>query len=409
MELPLIYFYFPIWNCLSIPNSSIQREGAVSRATAGARACPSALPRLGVLVARVASHRENERALGLENGYGLIARAMPYFEEIDPLADEADRGGSAHLTPLSQNEGGHVHFLERGSAMARLGFIGLGKMGGRAAKRLLDAGHTVTGYNRTRSKAEWLLDAGMQWGTSPRQVAEQSEIIFSMVTNTAAFEEICAGEDGVLAGLQAGQIFIDMSTISVAVSRATAERVAALGAHMLDVPISGNVTHVTQGTASLIVGGERAIFEQVQPVLRDISSKINYVGGNGQAILMKIAINLSLPVQFLAFSEGILLAEKMGISREAAIETWCNSAVASPATIHRAPFVLEKPEEVWFDVTMMQKDLLLALELGRSAEVPLPSVALAHELLTAARGMGLAAQDFAVIFEVLARMSGLSQ
>lgn len=291
--------------------------------------------------------------------------------------------------------------------MAHVGFIGLGKMGGRVAKRLLDAGHTVTGYNRTQAKAQWLLDAGMQWAASPRQVTEQSEVIFSMVTNTAALQEICDGDDGILAGLQAGSVYVDMSTISVDVSRVIAEQVVSRGAHMLDVPISGNIVHVTEGTCSLIVGGERSIFEQVRPLLQDITSKMNYVGGNGQALLMKIAINLSLPVQFLGFCEGILLAEKNGIPRATAIETWSNSALASPATSHRAPFVLQKPEEVWFDVTMMQKDMLLALELGRASGVSLPSVALSNELLTAARGMGLAEEDFAIMFEVLARMSGL--
>lgn len=293
--------------------------------------------------------------------------------------------------------------------MARLGFIGLGKMGGRVAKRLLDAGHTVIGYNRTRAKAQWLLDAGMQWAESPRQVTEQSDVIFSMVTNTAAFQEIVHGEQGILAGLAPGKVYADMSTISATVSRETAEQVAAKGAHMLDVPISGNPAHVAEGTASLIVGGEQAIFEQVRPLLLAITPKVNHVGGNGQAILMKISINLSLATQFLGFCEGILLAEKNGIPRTTAIEVWSNSALASPATSHRARFVLQKPEDAWFDVNMMQKDLLLALELGRASDVPLPSVALSNELLTAARAMGLADQDFAVMFEVLARMSGLEK
>ncbi|HLJ34714.1 MAG TPA: NAD(P)-dependent oxidoreductase [Ktedonobacteraceae bacterium] len=293
--------------------------------------------------------------------------------------------------------------------MAQLGFIGLGKMGGRVAKRLLDAGHTVTGYNRTKSKAGWLLDAGMQWGASPRQVVENAAVTFSMVTNTAAFHEILNGDDGILSALAPGKVYIDMSTISVGTSREFAERVAKKGAHMLDAPLSGNVIHVEQGTVSMIVGGDQAIFEQVKPVLRDITPKISYVGGNGQAILMKIAINLSLPVQFLGFCEGILLAEKNGIPREKAIEAWRNSALASPATWHRAPFVLEKPDEVWFDVNMMQKDLLLALELGRTSDVPLPSVALSNELLTAARAMGLASEDFAVMFDVMAQMSGVKK
>lgn len=293
--------------------------------------------------------------------------------------------------------------------MARLGFIGLGKMGGRVAKRLLDAGHTVTGYNRTRAKAQWLLEAGMQWAESPRQVAEQSDVIFSMVTNTAALQKICNGADGILAGLGPGKVYVDMSTISATVSCEIAEQVVASGAHMLDVPISGNVNHVTQGTASLIVGGEKAIFEQIRPLLMDITPKVNYAGGNGKALLMKIAINLSLPVQFLGFCEAVLLAEKNGIPRETAIEVWCNSALASPATSHRAPFVLQKPDEVWFDVNMMQKDLQLALELGKTTDVPLLSVALSNEVLTMARAMGLAREDFAVMFEVLARMSGLNQ
>jgi 3-hydroxyisobutyrate dehydrogenase-like beta-hydroxyacid dehydrogenase len=291
--------------------------------------------------------------------------------------------------------------------MANLGFIGLGKMGGRVAKRLVDAGHTVTGYNRTESKAQWLLDGGMQWGESPRQVVEKSDVIFSMVTNTAALHEILRGDDGLLSALKPGKVYIDMSTISASASREVAAQVVAKGAHMLDAPVSGNVIHVQEGTVSMIVGGEQATFEQVLPILLDITPKVTYVGGNGQAILMKIAINLSLSTQFLGFCEGILLAEKNGIPRATAIEAWRNSALASPATWHRAPFILEKPEEVWFDVNMMQKDLLLALELGRTSDVPLPSVALSNELLTAARAMGMAKEDFAVMFDVLARMAGL--
>ncbi|MGH2496201.1 MAG: NAD(P)-dependent oxidoreductase [Ktedonobacteraceae bacterium] len=291
--------------------------------------------------------------------------------------------------------------------MANLGFIGLGKMGGRAAKRLVNAGHTVTGYNRTKSKAQWLLDAGMQWGESPRQVTEKSDIIFSMVTNTAALHEILHGDDGILIALSPGKVYIDMSTISASASREVAAQVAAKGAHMLDAPLSGNVIHVEQGTVSMIVGGEQATFESVLPVLHDITPRVTYVGGNGQAILMKIAINLSLSTQFLGFCEGILLAEKNGIPRATAVEAWRNSALASPATWHRAPFILEKPEEIWFDVNMMQKDLLLALELGRTSDVPLPSVALSNELLTAARAMGMAKEDFAVMFDVLARMAGV--
>jgi 3-hydroxyisobutyrate dehydrogenase-like beta-hydroxyacid dehydrogenase len=124
---------------------------------------------------------------------------------------------------------------------------------------------------------------------------------------------------------------------------------------------------------------------------------------------MKIATNLSLTAQMLAFSEGVLLAEKSGIQREIAVEVLTHSAIASPMVQYRGPFVLQMPEEAWFDVNMMQKDLVLALELGRQLDVPLPTTSLTNEYLSAARGMGLAKQDFAVMFEVLARMSGVSQ
>src|ERR671925_35899 len=293
--------------------------------------------------------------------------------------------------------------------MAHLGFIGLGVMGSRMVKRLLDAGHTVTGYNRTRSKAQWLLAQGMQWGETPATVARSGEIVLSMVANTAALQAVTGGADGVVAGLRPGAIFVDMSTVSPTVSRALAAQVATKGAHMLDAPVSGSVITLEEGRLSLMVGGSRDAFDRVLPTLQDIGPKVTYVGVNGLAASMKIATNLSLAVQMLAFSEGVLLAEKSGIARETAVEVLLNSVIASPMVKYRGPFVLEMPEEAWFDVNMMQKDLLLALDMGRELDVPLPTTAVTNEMLTAARGMGLAAKDFAMVFEVLARMAGLKR
>jgi 3-hydroxyisobutyrate dehydrogenase-like beta-hydroxyacid dehydrogenase len=292
--------------------------------------------------------------------------------------------------------------------MADLGFIGLGVMGSRMLKRLLDAGHTITGYNRTRSKAQWLLELGMQWGETPAAVAQAADVVLSMVAHTAALQAITSGTDGVLAGLRPGSIFVDMSTVSPAVSRALAAQVAAMGAHMLDAPVSGSVITLEEGRLSLMVGGDRAAFERVRPILQDIGPKVTYVGANGLAAAMKIATNLSLAVQMLAFSEGVLLAEKSGIARQTAVEVLLNSVIASPMVKYRGPFVLGQPEEAWFDVNMMQKDLLLALDMGRELDVPLPTTAVTNEMLTAARGMGLADKDFAVVFQVLAQMSGLT-
>lgn len=292
--------------------------------------------------------------------------------------------------------------------MAELGFIGLGTMGGRMAKRLVDAGHTVMGYNRTKAKARWLLDAGMAWGESPRAVVEASDVIFSMVTNTAALEAITQGPDGVLAGLRPGKLYVDMSTVSPSASRALAARVAETGARMLDAPVSGSPVTLEQGALSIMVGGDADAVERVRPILQDIGPKVTHVGANGLAITMKIAVNLSLAVQFLAFSEGLLLVEKSGIARETALEVLLHSVVASPSLKYRGPFVLDMPDEAWFDVNMMQKDMLLALELGRDVDVPLPTVAITNEWLTTARALGLADKDFAILFDVLARMSGVT-
>ncbi|MGA8151886.1 MAG: NAD(P)-dependent oxidoreductase [Terriglobales bacterium] len=293
--------------------------------------------------------------------------------------------------------------------MANLGFVGLGTMGGQMVSRLLDKGHTVTGYNRTRSKAQWLIDKGMRWADSPRAVAAAADVTFAMVTNSAALVTIMEGPDGLLAGISAGKIFVDISTVSPNVSRALAAKVREKGADMLDSPVSGSVITLQEGRLSVMVGGRKETFERVKTILQDIGPKVTHVGDNGLALSMKIAVNLSLAVQMLAFSEGVLLAEKSGIPRETAVDVLTHSAVASPMIQYRGPFVLQQPAEAWFDVNMMQKDMLLAMELGRQLDVPLPTTAVSNEFLTAARGMGMAKLDFACVFDVLARMSGVTK
>ncbi len=291
--------------------------------------------------------------------------------------------------------------------MANLGFVGLGVMGGNMVERLLNKGHTVTGYNRTRGKAERLIEKGMRWADSPGAVAEAADITLSMVTNSAALQAVAEGPNGMLAGLSRGKVLVDMSTVSPEFSRSLAGKVREKGADMVDSPVSGSVITLQEGKLSVMVAGRRETFERVRPVLQDLGHKVTYVGDNGLALSMKIAINLALAVQMRAFSEGVLLAEKSGIARETAVDVFTHSAVASPMVQYRGPFVLRMPEEAWFDVNMMQKDMLLALEMGRRLDVPLPTTAVANEFLTAARGMGLAKQDFACVFKVLAQMSGV--
>ena len=293
--------------------------------------------------------------------------------------------------------------------MAKLGFIGLGVMGGNMVARLLEKGHAVTGYNRTRDKAQWLIERGMKFADCPKAVAANSDITLSMVTNAAALAAIADGPDGLLAGLTPGKFHIDMSTVSPEVSRALAAKVREKGADMIDAPVSGSVITLQQGKLSVMVGGRKETFERLKPLLEDIGPKVTHVGDNGIALAMKIAVNLQLAVQMMAFSEGVLLAEKSGIAREVAVDVMVHSAIASPMIQYRGPFVLQQPEEAWFDCNMMQKDLLLAMEMGRKLNVPLPGTALSNEFITAARGMGWEKLDFAVVFDVLARMAGVPQ
>src|ERR1700680_1929519 len=293
--------------------------------------------------------------------------------------------------------------------MANLGFVGLGVMGSQMVNRLLGKGHSVTGYNRTRSKAEWLIKKGMKWADSPRAVVEAADVTFSMVTNSAALGAVMNGPDGMLAGVTTGKILVDKSTVRPSCSREVAAKVREKGGDMVDAPVSGSVITLQEGKLSVMVGGCKDTFERVKTLLQDIGPKVTYVGDNGLALVMKIGTNLSLAVQMLAFSEGVLLAEKSGIKREVAVDVLINSAVASPMIKYRGPFVLQLPPQAWFNVNMMQKDMLLALELGRQVDVPMPTTAISNEFLTAARAMGLVEQDFGVVFDVLAHMSGVKR
>ena len=293
--------------------------------------------------------------------------------------------------------------------MANLGYIGLGMMGGRVATRLLSKGHRVTGYNRTRSKAEKLVASGLDVAASPGKVVQAADVTFVMVANPDALRAVANGPDGFIDGVVPGKIVVDMSTVGPALSRDLAARVRDKGGQMLDAPVSGSVLTLEQGKLSIMVGGDRETYDRVKPLLEDIGPKVTYVGASGLAVSMKIATNISVAVQMLAFAEGVLLAEKSGIARATAVDVMTHSAIASPMLQYRGPFVLQMPDETWFNVNLMQKDIQLALELGRQLTVPLPTAAATNEWLTAARAMGLADQDYAAVFDALARAAGVQR
>ena len=284
-----------------------------------------------------------------------------------------------------------------------IGLIGLGAMGSRIAGRLLDAGHPVYGTNRTAAKAELLLERGLIWMSTPREVAASVDVVLSMVTDDAALEAISAGPQGLLAGLQPGQVYVDMSTVSPQASRRLAERVRARGAQMLDAPVSGSIPQAESGTLTIMVGGDRQAFAAVEPLLRELGQTVTHIGPNGHGLILKLAINISLAVQTLAFSEGLLLAERAGVDPELAAEVMSASPIGSPMLKARIPLLLDLPEHAWFDVELMQKDIRLARQTANDLQIPLPSATVADEILTEARQLGYGHRDLAAIHNVLAR------
>jgi 3-hydroxyisobutyrate dehydrogenase-like beta-hydroxyacid dehydrogenase len=184
-----------------------------------------------------------------------------------------------------------------------LGFVGLGHMGGNMAARLLDAGYPVYGQARHREHAESLVRAGLQWRDTPRAGAAPAAIVFTSLPDDAVLEDVASGPDGILAGLAAGKVWVDMSTVSPSVSRSVVERVDAVGAAMLDAPVSGSVPQVQAGTLTIMVGGDEDAYARVEPILRTLGTP-THVGANGQGLVLKLAINISLAVQMLAFADA---------------------------------------------------------------------------------------------------------
>jgi 3-hydroxyisobutyrate dehydrogenase-like beta-hydroxyacid dehydrogenase len=289
----------------------------------------------------------------------------------------------------------------------RVGFAGLGAMGAGIAQRLLDAGFTVVGWNRTKAKAQDLLDAGMGWADTPRELAASADVVFTMLTNTAAVTAIADGPEGVLAGLRPGTVWADISTIAPEASVALAERVAATGARFLDCPVSGSPATLAAGQMSVMVGGEREAFDHVAPVLHAIGPKVTYIGPNGHAILTKVAINLALVTSVTAFAEGVALVEKAGVDRAAVVDAVLKSVIASPVIGYRAPLLVEDTA-VFADVELQQKDLVLAQDLARRLGTAVPLTSVTSDMLSAARSSSAVDRDFVVsVHEAYRRLGGM--
>jgi 3-hydroxyisobutyrate dehydrogenase-like beta-hydroxyacid dehydrogenase len=286
------------------------------------------------------------------------------------------------------------------SSATTVGFVGLGHMGGAMAARLLAAGHPVLGTSRSRPHAEDLLRLGVQWRDSPREVAAGADVLVSSLPDDRALDVASSGPDGVLAGLREGAVWVEMSTVSPPASRELAACARKERATLLDAPVSGSVPQARAGALTIMVGGDPEAYDRVAPLLRELGSP-THVGSNGQGLVLKLAINISLAVQMLAFSEGLLLATRSGIDRDLARDVMTSSAIGSPMLKARAPLVFDLPSEAWFSLALMHKDVDLARDVARRLGVPVPTADRAGELLGLAGVLGYGTSDLAALYRVL--------
>lgn len=239
----------------------------------------------------------------------------------------------------------------------------------------------------------------MKWAESPKKLSERCAVIVMSLSDDQAVTDIINGSDGLLSGSITEKVIIDMSTISPEVSRKLASEVRDNRGYMLDAPISGNPIAVKEGKTIIMVGGNEDSFIKTKPILEAMSPKVFYIGENGHALYLKLAININLAAQFYAFSESMLLAQKAGLDLKKAIEISTNSFIASPNIQQRAAYILSPPEEQLFSIKLMQKDILLALEQGRKLGVPLLNAAITNEALTTANALDYGDKDLSILFK----------
>jgi 3-hydroxyisobutyrate dehydrogenase-like beta-hydroxyacid dehydrogenase len=285
--------------------------------------------------------------------------------------------------------------------MERIGFIGMGLMGVPMSKRLLAAGYSLTVWNRTKSKAEDLIQAGAKWADSAKDVAASSDVVITMVTNSQSVEEVVCGAGGVLDGAHDGLILIDMSSIDATTSRSVAKRAASVGVGMLDAPVTGSVPQAVDGILGVMVGGERKLFDAVQPILGVLGSKVLYVGPSGAGSTMKLLNQLVFAVTLEVNAEALVLATKAGIDPMLLMDVLASGGARSGAMETRGPRILQRDFAPRFSLDNQHKDLTNALALAQDLKVSVPAGAAVHEIYQAARAQGKGGLDSAAVIQVL--------
>ncbi len=297
-----------------------------------------------------------------------------------------------------------VCFL-KGGFMQRMGFIGIGIMGRPMSGRLLEAGYPLMIWNRTKEKAKDLLAAGATWGNSPKAVAQSSDIVITMVTDSAASEEVICGKSGILEGMHPGLIMVDMSSIAPEMSRSIAERARAKGVLMLDAPVTGNPKVASEGKLGIMVGGPKETFEACLPIFEKMGVKIIHVGENGKGTTLKLINNLVMGVAIEAVAEALVLAVKSGIEPQKVLEITSVGGARTGAMEVRGPWMIKHDFSPHFSANNMYKDLSSAMKLAEEVGASLPATSIAREILRAAKSQGKGDLDSAVVVTVLEAMA----
>jgi 2-hydroxy-3-oxopropionate reductase len=286
----------------------------------------------------------------------------------------------------------------------RVGFVGLGIMGRPMAKNLLAAGHQLTVWNRSRPGIDALLEAGAAEGASPRNVADRSEVVVTIVGDSPDVEQVALGEDGIIAGAHPGLVHVDMSTISPEVTRRIAEEYSRAGVEMLDGPVSGGETGAINGTLSIMVGGKKEVFERCRPLFDAMGRSVTYCGPVGAGQTVKLCNQVVVSVTNMAVCEALVLSAKAGVPPQTMLEAISGGAAQSWQLLNLAPKMIGRDFRPGFKVWHQQKDLRLALEVARNNQLPLPATALVHQLFAAVEADGFREEGTQALVRALEKL-----
>lgn len=286
-----------------------------------------------------------------------------------------------------------------------IGFIGLGNMGRPMARNLLSGGFAVTVYGRRKPVIDELVAAGASAAESPREVAERSDVVITMLPDSPDVKSVVVGPDGVLEGSRPGMVVIDMSTISPAVTREIAEIAATRGVKYLDAPVSGGVSGAEAGTLSIMVGGDEQVYEKCLPVFNALGKNINYMGGTGMGQTAKLCNQVICVLNIEAVCEGLMLGAKAGLDLEKLLSVVTAGAAGSWMLSNLGPKMVERDFEPGFKVALQQKDIRLALAAADELKVPLPGVSIVSQLFRSVEAVGMGERGTQALITALEKLA----